>query len=213
MPAPWGRRPELATWVPAASVTRAIASATSNGCGSCRQARARAKRSAAMPSSGGTAPATSTISARLPLQCSATSQPAAITSRARSANGPPRAFMPRSSLITKPVSPIRSRITSPIITGEMLAGRRSSKAGSSTWAVMASGASRSARKGRKSIASSSAVGDIDAGQRQMAVGLGPAVAGHMLDHRQHAAGKAAFHHRAAQRDHDLGIGRRRRGRR
>ena len=63
--------------------------------------------------------------------------------------------MPRSSLITKPVKPIRSRITSPIIAGEVLAGRRSSKAGNSTWAVMARGAWRSAWKGRKSTAASS----------------------------------------------------------
>ena len=47
---------------------------------------------------------------------------------------------------------------------------------------------------------------VDAGQRQMAVGLGPAVARHMLDHRQHAAGQAPFHDRPSQRDDDVGIG-------
>ena len=57
------------------------------------------------------------------------------------------------------------------------------------------------------------LGDVDARQREMAVGLGPAVARHMLDHRQHAAGEAAVHHRAAQRDDHVRIGRRRRGRR
>ena len=114
--------------------------------------------------------------------------------------------MPRSSLITKPVRPIRSRITSAIITGEVLAGARSSKAGSRTWAVMASGASRSAWNGRKSTEFELRRRHVDAGQRQMAVGLGPAVARHMLDHRQHAAGQAPFHDRPSQRDDDVGIG-------
>src|SRR5262245_57306530 len=150
-----GSRPRLATCVPAASVTSAMASAASNGSGARNCARALAKRSAARPSRRGTAPATSIISSSLPLQWSATSQPASIVPRARSANEPPRAFMPRSSLITKPVKPIRFRITSPIITGETLDGRRSSKAGMRTWAVIARGAWRSARKGRKSTASSS----------------------------------------------------------
>ena len=114
--------------------------------------------------------------------------------------------MPRSSLITKPVNPIRSRITSPIITGEVLAGRRSSKAGNSTWAVMARGAWRSAWKGRKSTASSSAGADIDARQGKMAVGCRPPMARHMLDDGQHAAGETALHHGPPQGDHRLGIG-------
>src|SRR5581483_2236315 len=115
-----------ATGLPAASLTSAIASASANGSGACRKERALANRSAARPSSGGVARAVSSMSAKSPLQWSTTSQPAAITSRARSANGPPSAFMPMSSLITKPSSPIVPRITSRIITGEMVAGRRSS---------------------------------------------------------------------------------------
>ena len=51
------------------------------------------------------------------------------------------------------------------------------------------------------------LGDVDARQRKMAVGLGPAVSGHVLDHRQHAAGEAALHHGAAQLDHHLWIAR------
>src|SRR6185369_10561294 len=73
-----------------------------------------------------------------------------------SAKGPPRAFMPMSSLIRKPVNPMKSRITFLIITADALEGRAASKVVSRTWAVMASGASRSAWKGRKSTASSSA---------------------------------------------------------
>ena len=57
-----------ATGVPAASLTSAIASVSSKGSGACRKERARAKRSAAIPSSGGTALAVSTISANSPLQ-------------------------------------------------------------------------------------------------------------------------------------------------
>ena len=41
----------------------------------------------------------------------------------------------------------------------------------------------------------------------MAIGLGPAVARHMLDHRQHAAGEAALHDRASQSDDDVRVGR------
>src|SRR4029079_16969432 len=41
----------------------------------------------------------------------------------------------------------------------------------------------------------------------MAIGLRPPVAGHVLDHRQNAAGETPFHYRASKRDHRLGIGR------
>jgi hypothetical protein len=51
-----------------------------------------------------------------------------------------------------------------------------------------------------------AFGDIDLGQGQVAVGLGAAMARHMLDHRQHAAGQTALHDGASERDHDLRIG-------
>ena len=64
----------------------------SKGSGSRKNARARSKRSSASPASGGTALATCSISAKSPLQCSATSQPASITADARSANGPRKRF-------------------------------------------------------------------------------------------------------------------------
>ncbi len=132
---------------------------------------------------------------------------------ARSANEPPRAFMPRSSLITKPVRPIRFRITSPIITGEVLAGRRSSKAGNRTWAVMAKRRVAEGMERPEIDRIELRRRHVDPGQRQMAVGLGPAVARHMLDHRQHAAGETALHHGPSERDDDVGIGSCRRGRR
>src|SRR5262249_26895515 len=58
------------------SFTRsARAAATSNGCGFLRRASAASARRNALPASGGALAATSCISARSPLQWSATSQP------------------------------------------------------------------------------------------------------------------------------------------
>ncbi len=50
--------------------------------------------------------------------------------------------------------------------------------------------SASARNGAKSLASSSSSGVSTTGRSQVAVGAGAAVAGDVLDHRQHAAGHA-----------------------
>ncbi len=52
-----------------------------------------------------------------------------------------------------------------------------------------------------------ALGHVDARQREMAVGLGAAVARHMLDHRQHAAGERPIHHRAPERGDHVRVGR------
>ena len=70
---------------------------------------------------------------------------------------------------------------------------------------MASGAWQSAMKGRKSTAISSSGEASISRQRQVAVGLRPPVAGHVLDHRQHAAGKRALDHGAAEVAHDVGV--------
>ena len=53
----------------------------------------------------------------------------------------------------------------------------------------------------------SAAGRGDAGQRLVAVGAGAAVAGYVLDDRQHAAVEEAVDRRAAELDHHRGIAR------
>ena len=103
------------------------------------------------------------------------------------------------------VSPISSRMTSPIITGETLAGRTASKAGKRTWAVMASGVSAERHEGPEIDRDQLLGRGVDPRQREVAVGPRPAVTRHMLDDRQHAAGKRALDHGAAERRSRFGV--------
>ena len=79
------------------------------------------------------------------------------------------------------------RITSRTIVTEVVAGATGSMAVNTTCAVIPSGSSASGRNAAKSVASSSARSASTTGSRCVAVGRGAAVAGHVLEHRQHAA--------------------------
>ena len=71
-----------------------------------------------------------------------------------------------------------------------------------TWLVIAIGRSASAAKGAKSLAPSVARSASTTGSAMMAVGGGAAVAGHVLDHRQDAAGEQARRPTARPRRRD-----------
>ncbi len=68
------------------------------------------------------------ISAMSPLQWSTTSQPAARESLVRALKSPDRAFIDRSSLISRPWKPMESRMTCLIAFREVVAGRLGSMA-------------------------------------------------------------------------------------
>ena len=86
-----------------------------------------------------------------------------------------------------PRKPIESRITSRTIVAEMVAGATGSMALNTTCAVMPSGRPASGRKAAKSVASSVARSVVDHRQPLVAVRRGAAMAGDVLEHRQHAA--------------------------
>ena len=69
---------------------------------------------------------------------------------------PDSAFMPRSSLISRPSKPIAPRMISAVTRAEMLAGRSGSMASNTTCAVMAAGRSARRRNVAKSVRSRSA---------------------------------------------------------
>src|SRR5215831_217001 len=98
------------------------ASASSIALGAARADSAAAARLAAAPRSTGAAPATASISASSPLQWRTMSQPAASAARVRSAIEPDSAPIDTSSLISSPLNPIESRITSCTIVTEVVAG-------------------------------------------------------------------------------------------
>ena len=84
------------------------------------------------------------------------------------------------------------QITSRTIVTEVVAGATGSMAVNTTWAVIPSGRSASGRNAAKSVASSVARSVSTTGSVAVAVGGGAAVAGDVLEHRQHAAGRAGL---------------------
>ena len=184
-------------------------------------ASAAAARVAALPDSFGACSATSRISSSLPLQWSTISQPAASAACVRSAVVPDSAPMAMSSLISSPSNPMNPRITSRTIVAEVVAGASGSMSENTTWAVIAIGSRESGWKAAKSRSFELLAGRLDHRQPLMAVGIGAAVAGDVLEHRQHAARHQARRHRAADRgdllrraaigavaDHGIGAARR-----
>ena len=116
-----------------------------------------------------------------PLQWRTMSTPAASTAAARSSNGPPSAFIDRSSLMIRPSKPIAPRM----ISRDHDRRRRRGAVGidrrvDDDARVIAIGRSASAANGAKSRSSSLARG-VDDRQFEMAVDARAAMAGHMLD--------------------------------
>src|SRR5262249_31492882 len=146
----------LLNWARAAPVSRAA--------GVLRAVNAACARRAASPSRSGAAAATSRISAVTPLQWSTMSQPAAITALVRSPSEPDKAPIEMSSLISRPINPIESRITLATILAEVVAGATGSMAVNTTWAVMPNGRARSGRKAAKSVVSSAARSVVTTGR-------------------------------------------------
>ena len=172
-------------------------------------------RRAAPPRRQAPAPraATARISSSLPLQCSTTSQPAASAARARSAIDPDSAPIEMSSLINSPSKPMKPRITSPIIVAEVVAGCTGSIAVNTTWAVIANGKSfQRTECGEIGGLQRCAVG-VHHRQLVVAVGVGAAVAGDVLEHRQHAAVRQALGDGGGDRRDLVRRRRHRRGRR
>src|SRR5271169_985881 len=130
--------------------------ARSNGVGFFRAANAAADRCAASPASNGVSAATASISGISPLQWSTRSHPAAMAARVRSPSDPDNAPMEMSSLISRPLKPIESRITSRTIVAETVAGATGSTAVNTTCAVIAIGSAASGRNAAKSVASRTA---------------------------------------------------------
>ena len=157
-------------------------------------ARPAPQRRAAPPGRPAPAPAAATacISSSLPLQCSTTSQPAASDARLRSPIEPLNAPMDTSSPIKSPSKPMKPRITSRIIVADVVTGSTGSKAVKTTWAVIPSGSPFNGRKAAKSVASSSARAASHHRQLLMAVRGGAAMAGDVLEHRQHATVQQAL---------------------
>src|SRR5262249_51445264 len=140
---------------PLASICANIlrAPSVSNSSGPTRAASAASARFAAPAESSGDSLATATISLMSPLQWSTTSQPAANAARLRSAMGPASAFIEISSLISRPLNPIKPRITWLTIVTEVVAGATGAIALNTTGAVIPGGRPASGRKAPKSGAS------------------------------------------------------------
>src|SRR5262249_55647375 len=147
----------LLNWARAAPMSRAA--------GALRAVNAACARRAASPCRSGATAATSRISAVTPLQWSTMSQPAAIAALVRSPNEPDKAPIEMSSLISRPVNPIESRITLATILAEVVAGATGSMAVNTTWAVIPKGRARSGRKAAKSVVSSAARSVVTTGRR------------------------------------------------
>ena len=155
-----------------------------------RHGRARSGP-ARRPASGGTTAATLSVSARSPLHGSTRSEPAASTAAARSAMLPVSAFMPRSSLISRPSKPMAPRITSSV-TRLRGAGRRIAHRGREHHVRGHRRRQVGQRAERREVGRLQlAARRRDDGQVEVAVVGGAAVPRDVLDDRQHAAGHAS----------------------
>src|SRR4029079_3488416 len=136
---------------------------TSIGAGGFLLASAASAPCSALPARLGGSAATACISFICPLQCRTTSQPAAIAAHVRSAIEPDSAPIEMSSLISRPLNPIESRITSCTIVAETVAGSTGSSAVNTTCAVIPMGRPASGRKAAKSVASSTTLSVLTTG--------------------------------------------------
>ena len=170
----------------------------SNGCGALRAASAASARSSACPPvrASGRRPHASPRGCR----CNAgpCRSPPRKTARVRSAIVPDSAFIDTSSLISKPWNPIVPRITRATIVAEVVAGWAGSIALNTTCAVMRQRQIRQRPECREVGPFQLVPRRIDRRQTEMGVGGGAAMAGNVLEHRQHAALLQPFGDRAAR---------------
>ena len=192
-------------WARNASARPASASATSKGCCCPNTAQARSNGRARRPAAA--ARPRPQPRCRPGRRCTPAPGPSPrrCTASARSPMLPDSAFMPRSSLISRPSKPIAPRMTSAVTRGEMLAGRRRRWPRTPHARSWPPADRRRRRNVAKSVRSRSARDGRHHRQIQVAVLGRPPVSGHMLDHGQHAARHVALGDGASEIAHLAGL--------